>query len=316
MSKNREVPVFLFTGFLESGKSSFIKDSLNDRGFFNGEKTLLILCEDGEVEFDDMEYADKNIYIERVESEESLTKEFYQKCDELHTPERVMIEYNGMWKLDPVYGDDMPEAWELVQVISTVDATTFNMYWNNMRSMVMEQLKISDLVILNRCTNETKRNDFRRSVKLFNKKAQIGFEAAEGYEDALQVEELPFDINADVIEIEDDDYGIWYMDVMDNPKKYDGKVVKFDALVYRPKNYANTSFVPGRFAMTCCADDIQYMGIICKDAKLDGLKDKDWITLEASVRREFAKEYRGKGPVLHAKSIAKGEKPEDDLVYF
>ena len=145
----------------------------------------------------------------------------------------------------------MQESWELVQVLSTVDATTFNMYWNNMRSMVMEQLKISDLVILNRCTNETKRNDFRRSVKLFKKKAQIGFEAAEGFEDALQVEELPFDINADVIEIDDDDYGIWYMDIMDNPKKYDGKVVKFDALVFRPQNYVNTSFVPGRFAMTC-----------------------------------------------------------------
>ena len=116
MMNNREVPVFLFTGFLESGKSSFIKDSLNDRGFFNGEKTLLILCEDGEVEFDDVEYSKKNVFIERVESEESLTKEFYEKCEELHTPERVLIEYNGMWKLDPVYGDDMPESWELLML--------------------------------------------------------------------------------------------------------------------------------------------------------------------------------------------------------
>lgn len=314
--KNREIPVFLFTGFLESGKTSFIKDSLNDKGFFNGEKTLLILCEEGEVEFDEVEYSKKNIFIEKVDSQEKLTLDFYKKCDDLHQPERVMIEYNGMWQLEPVLDDNMPEEWELAQVISTVDATTFPMYWGNMRSLVMEQLSLSDLVILNRCTNETKRNDFRRSVKLFNKKAQIGYEAAEGFEDALQVEELPFDLNADIIDIEDDDYGIWYMDVMDNAKKYDGKVVRFNALVFRPKNYSASTFVPGRFAMTCCADDIQYMGIICKNAELEGLQDKDWITVTALIKREFAKEYRGKGPVLYAKSIEKGVKPQDDLVYF
>lgn len=314
--KNREIPVFLFTGFLESGKTSFIKDSLNDKGFFNGEKTLLILCEEGEVEFDEVEYSKKNIFIEKVDSQEKLTLDFYKKCDDLHQPERVMIEYNGMWQLEPVLDDNMPEEWELAQVISTVDATTFPMYWGNMRSLVMEQLSLSDLVILNRCTNETKRNDFRRSIKLFNKKAQIGYEAAEGFEDALQVEELPFDLNADIIDIEDDDYGIWYMDVMDNAKKYDGKVVRFNALVFRPKNYSASTFVPGRFAMTCCADDIQYMGIICKNAELEGLQDKDWITVTALIKREFAKEYRGKGPVLYAKSVEKGVKPQDDLVYF
>lgn len=314
--KKREVPVFLFTGFLESGKTSFIQDSLNDRGFFNGEKTLLILCEEGEVEYDEVAYSKKNIFIEKVEEQIGLTAEFYQKCDDLHKPERVMIEYNGMWQLEPVLDDNMPEEWELVQVISTVDATTFPMYWNNMRSLVMEQLSLSDLVILNRCTDKTKRNDFRRSIKLFNKKAQIGYEAAEGFEDALKEEQLPFDIDAPIIDIDDDDYGIWYMDIMDNPRKYEGKKVKFNALVFKPKNYPSTSFVPGRFAMTCCADDIQYMGLLCKSAELEGCNDKDWVTVTASIKREFAKEYRGKGPVLYASSIEKGVKPEDDLVYF
>lgn len=314
--KKREVPVFLFTGFLESGKTSFIKDALNDRGFFNGEKTLLILCEEGEVEYDEVAYSKKNIFIEKVEEQESLTSDFYKKCDDLHQPERVMIEYNGMWQIEPVLDDNMPEEWELAQVISTVDATTFTMYWNNMRSMVMEQLSLSDLVILNRCTDKTKRNDFRRSVKLFNKKAQIGYEAAEGYEDALKEEELPFDIDAPVIEIEDDDYGIWYMDIMDNPRKYEGKKVKFNALVFRPKNYPAGTFVPGRFAMTCCADDIQYMGMLCKSADLEGCNDKDWVTVTADIKREFAKEYRGKGPVLYASQVEKGVKPDDDLVYF
>lgn len=316
MSNEREVPVYLFTGILESGKTSFIRDTLNDRGFQRGEKTVLILCEEGIEEYDEVALSKKNVFIEKVENKEDLNSEFFWKCEELHKPERVLIEYNGMWEMDAIEEDFMPEEWVLAQVISTVDATTFPMYWNNMRSIVMEQLSLSDMIIMNRCTNETKRNDFRRCVKLFNKKAQIGYEAAEGFEDMLAEEELPFDIEADIIEIEDDDYGIWYMDAMDNSKKYDGKVVKFNGLVFRPKNYSKTFFVPGRFAMTCCADDIAYMGMLCKCKEEIPYQDKDWVTVTARVKREFVKEYRGKGPVLYLESIEKAVKPEDDLVYF
>ncbi len=315
-NQDREVPVYLFTGILESGKTSFIRDTLNDPGFSRGEKTVLIVCEEGIEEYDTVALSKNNIFIETVEEKDGLSQEFFKKCEDFYKPERVMIEYNGMWELDAVDEDNMPEEWTLAQVISTVDATTFNMYWTNMRSIIIEQLSLSDMVILNRCTNETKRNEFRKCVKIFNKKAQIGYEAAEGFEDALKEEELPFDINADIIEIDDDDYGMWFVDAMDNPKKYDGKVVKFNAMVYKPPKYPNTCFVPGRFAMTCCADDISFMGMLCKSNTEILFNDKDWVTVTAKIRREFLKEYRGKGPVLHLISAEKSTKPEDDLVYF
>lgn len=315
-NEEREVPVYLFTGILESGKTSFINDTLRDPGFSRGEKTVLIVCEEGVEEYDSVELSKKNVFIESVENKEDLTEAFFEKCEKFYTPERVMIEYNGMWEMDGVDEDKMPEEWVLAQVISTVDATTFNMYWTNMRSIVIEQLSLADMVILNRCTNDTKRNDFRRCVKLFNKKAQIGYEAAEGFENMLQEEELPFDIDADIIEIEDDDYGIWFMDAMDNAKKYDGKVVKFKAMVYKPPKYPNTCFVPGRFAMTCCADDISFMGMLCKGNKEITFNDKEWVVVTAKIRREFLKEYKGKGPVLHLISAEKSSKPEDELVYF
>lgn len=316
MKQEREVPVYVFTGLLESGKTVFIRDTLNDRGFQNKEHTLLIVCEEGMEEYDQVALSKKNVSIEYIESKERLDAEFFEKCEKFHQPERVMIEYNGMWELDAIDEDHMPEPWIVAQVISTVDATTFPMYWNNMRSIIMEQLSLSDMIILNRCTNETKRNDFRRSVKLFNRKAQIGYEAAPGFEGMLAEEELPYDIDADIIELEDDDYGIWYMDVMDNPKKYDGKVVKFRGMVYRPKHYPKTSFVPGRFAMTCCADDISFMGIVCKSAEEIPYQDRDWIVLTARIKREFVKEYKGRGPVLYLENVEEAEKPEDDLIYF
>ena len=318
MSAEREVPVYLFTGILESGKTSFIRDTLNDRGFHHGEKTLVILCEEGIEEFDEAELAGRNVFVTPVESKEQLTSQFFNKCDSVHQPERVMIEYNGMWEMKDLDLDRFPKEWVLAQVISFVDATTFPMYWTNMRSILMEQLSLSDMVILNRCTDQTKRSDFRRCVKLFNKKAQVGYEAAEGFEEALKEEELPFDLNADVIEIDDDDYGIFFMDAMDNPKKYDGKVVKFHALVYHPPKYPPNCFVPGRFAMTCCADDIRFMGMLCKCVKGANINypDKEWISVTAKMKREFLREYRGKGPVLYLIDSCKAQKPEDDLVYF
>lgn len=315
-NQEREVPLYLFTGILESGKTSFIRDTLNDPGFSQGEKTVLIVCEEGIEEYDAVALSKKNVFIEAVEEKSGLTKEFFAKCEEFYKPERVMVEYNGMWELDGIDEDNMPECWVLAQVISTVDATTFNMYWSNMRSIIMEQLSLSDMVIMNRCTDKTSRSEFRRCVKLFNKKAQIGYEAAEGFENSLKEEELPYDLNADIIEIEDDDYGIFYMDAMDNSKKYDGKVVKFNAIVYKPPKLPKTSFVPGRFAMTCCADDIAFMGMLCKAKDVIPFEDREWITVTARIRREFLKEYRGKGPVLQLIEAKRAVKPEDDLVYF
>lgn len=314
---NREIPVFLFTGFLESGKSTFIADTLNDREFIGKDRVLLIVCEEGMVEYDDVELSKRNIFIEKIEEYEELTAEYLKKCDELHNPQKVIIEYNGTWSIDPLLiEENYPDGWILAQVITTVDASTYSMYWNNMRSMIVEQLKLSDLVILNRCDETTKKNEFRRNVKMINNKAQIAYEAKPGFVGSLPDEGLPFDIDADVIDIHNDDYGLWFTDCMDNAKKYDGKIVKFNALVFKPPKYGKGLFVPGRFAMTCCADDMTYMGMLCKYKDTDSLNDKDWVCVTAKIKREFVKEYRGRGPVLYATSVEKAEQPDDMLVYF
>ncbi len=313
----REVPVFLFTGFLESGKTSFIKDTLEDKQFIGGDKVLLIVCEEGMEEYDELELARRKIYVERVEELEEITAEYLAKCEEIHKPDKVMIEYNGTWVIDPIIDEDnYPDIWILAQVISTVDATTYGMYWSNMRSMIVEQVKLADLVILNRCDANTKKNEFRRNIKMINSKAQIAYEAHPDFNGPLPDEGMPFDMDADIVDIGMEDYGIWFTDAMDNPKKYDGKVVRFQALVFKPPKYGSGIFVPGRFAMTCCADDMTYLGMLCKYADTDSLNDKDWVTVTAKVKREFVKEYRGKGPVLYATGIEKTPQPDDMLVYM
>ena len=312
-----ETPVYLFTGFMDSGKTTLIKETLFDQDFGNGAKTLIIACEDGEVEYEENELARINAKLLQIENEEDFTEDLLYNINIQYLPEQVFIEYNGTWEMAKLLETKLPDGWVIVQSLATADATTYEMYLNNMRSMIMEQLFKADVVIFNRCDDNTPKGKFRRSVKALNRRAQIVYERADGSIDENENEELPYDINAPVIELSDADYGLWYLDATDNPARYDKKKVKFLALVYNPEKMQKRGmFVPGRFAMTCCEADIQFVGFKCKYPAATEIPHKSRINITAEVRIEFAKEYRGKGPVLYPVSIEPAEKPEDELVYF
>lgn len=311
------VPVYLITGFLDSGKTTFLKDTLQDSEFLDGEeKTVLILCEEGEEEYDMDILKEKNVTVLTVEEEEDLNPRFLMDIKKNYKPEKVMIEFNGTWSTSKLLETGFPGGWELAQTITTVDATTFEAYMSNMRQMMMEQIGPTELVIFNRCTAETKKNSFRKAVKTFNRRAQVVYEALDG-EDGVEDEiELPYNMDAPVIEIEDDDYGIFYLDALDDPKKYEGKKVQFTAMVYRGKELPKGTFVPGRFAMTCCADDITFIGFLCKGEQANYFKMREWVKVTANIKCEYYKEYEGVGPVLYLEKIELTKKPEEHLLYM
>ncbi len=310
-----EITVYLFTGFMDSGKTSLVKQTLLVDGFAGEGKSLLIVCEDGDEEYDEAEMAKVGTKILYVEKEEDFTDELLKNINLQYLPDQVFIEFNGTWGAETFVDRKLPDGWVLVQSLCTVDATTFEMYMQNMRAMMMDQFFDADVVIFNRCTLDTPRAKFRANIKQTNRRAQIVYELTDGSIDERE-EELPFDINADVIELSDADYALWFMDCQDNPKKYDGKKIHFLALVYNPDKLKKGLMVPGRFAMTCCVEDIQFIGFKCKYPDEDKIPHKSWIDITAEIHVEFAKEYRGKGPVLYPVSIEKAEKPEDELVYF
>ncbi len=312
-----DIPVYLFTGFMDSGKTSLVTQTLLENDFGVGARSLIIACEDGDEEYDEARLAEKKATVIGVESEEEFTAEFLKSCDLAMRPDQVFIEYNGTWEGAKIMEMQLPKGWQIVQVLTTIDASTYELYLSNMRSMMMEQIYASDVVIFNRCTDDTPKARFRRSVKAVNRKTQIVYEREDGEIDQNDMEELPYDLNQDIIEITDADYGIFYLDVQDNPKKYEGKTIRFLALVYRPDKLGKKPmFVPGRFAMTCCADDIQFIGMKCKYDRAVQLPHKSWVNLTATIRTEFAKEYRGKGPVLYAREVELTTAPMEELVYF
>lgn len=314
----QEIPVYLFTGFMDSGKTTLVKDTLFNQGFVEEGKTLLICCEDGDEEYDQAELKKNFVSFVTIEKEEDFNTENLKRIQEEYTPEQVFIEYNGTWGMDTILEVDLPKCWTVVQQLATVDSNTFDMYLNNMRAMIMEQLFTADVVIFNRCDDNVDKGKFRRNVKALNRKAQLVYEREDGSLDE-RPEELPFDISAEHLEISDADYAIWYMDCLENPKKYEGKTVSFLGLVFNPDKLKKGIMVPGRFAMTCCEDDITFIGFKTKYDKEQEIPHKSWIKIKAEIHVEFAKEYKGKGPVLYPISVEPAEKPatrEEELVYF
>ena len=313
-----EIPVYFFTGFMDSGKTTLIQETLFENGFAeDDDRILIIACEDGDVEYETEKLKTINASVATIDTEAEFNTEHLQEIADQYRPDVVFVEYNGTWGVGEVYEMELPKNWVIVQSLATVDATTFEMYMANMRSMMMEQFFQAEVVIFNRCDDNTPKSKFRGNIKAVNRPAQIVYERADGTIDDRE-EELPFDINADVIEISDADYALWFMDCMENPKKYDGKKVHFLGLVYNPKDgkLKRGVIVPGRFAMTCCVEDITFLGMMCKTGMENTPEHRSWIDLTARIKVEFATEYKGKGPILSPIEMKPTEKPQDELVYF
>ncbi|MCR5542747.1 MAG: GTPase [Eubacterium sp.] len=314
--EQKEIPVYVFMGFLGSGKTTFAIDTLVKQEFTEGAKTLLLACEEGEIEYDEKALNEKNIYLEYID-EEKLNADYLLELGSKYKPENVMIEYNGMWELDRIFQIRVPKGWTVVQVISFVDATTFDVYVNNMKKIMMDQLRNADMIIFNRCSEETRTAEYRRSIRAVNRRGQVIFEDMQGNPIRNDDEViLPYDLDKDVIELEEEDFGIFYIDAADNPDKYVGKKIKFKAQAHRPSNYNSNEFVPGRFAMTCCADDIAFIGFKAYYGGANKLNDRDWIIVEGTIDKEFYPEFQGEGPVIKADSVSMTGPAKDDLVYF
>lgn len=313
----KEIPVYVFMGFLGSGKTKFSKEVLLDQGFTEGQKSLLLVCEDGEEEYDVKALNDKKIDVEFI-NEENLTSDHLIELGNKYEPKNVIIEYNGMWELDKIFNIKVPKGWTVVQVISFVDATTFDVYVNNMKKIMMDQLRNADMIIFNRCDENTKKAEYRRSIRAVNRRAQVVFENKDGSADNSMDEEvtLPYSLDGDEIVLQDEDFGLFYIDAADNPEKYIGKKVKFRAQIHRPESYGKNAFVPGRFAMTCCANDIAFIGFKCYYGKAATLADREWVYVEGTIDKEYYEEFGGEGPVIIAEDVSVTSKAEEDLVYF
>ena len=312
----RDIPVYLFTGFLEAGKTKFIQETLEDKRFCNGERTLLLVCEEGEEEYAPDQFADASVFIRVLESQEELTPDTLEKYVEETQAERVVIEYNGMWLLDALYGA-MPEGWMVYQEFLFADATTFLGYNSNMRQLVYDKLKSCELVVFNRFTPDMDKMAFHKIVRGASRRADIAYEYAGGKVEYDDIEDpLPFDLNAPVVEIKDEDFALWYRDMSEEPKKYEGKTVRFKCRALVRSKLPKQTFVVGRHVMTCCVEDIQFAALVCQWERADTVEDNSWMILTATIHFKFNRAYGKKGPVLSYIDSEPCEAPKQDVATF
>lgn len=315
----QDVPVYLFTGFLESGKTSFILNVVQDQRFTEGEKTLIIACEEGMVEYDSEVLADLNIDIAYIEEEADFNTQTLKELDRKYSPKIVMLEFNGVWSLASCLDRiDLPKNWALAQIVSTIDASTFSNYLSNMRSIIYEQLVDSEMIVFNRCSEKTKKSFLRSNIKAINRSAQIIYESVDGSINSLPEDDLPYDLNAPVIKISDDDFGLWYMDALENPDKYVGKRVEVKGKAFEPMDDSirECAFVIGRNAMVCCADDTQPIGFLTYWEFASQLLPEEWVLIEATMDKIIDDDLQAEVPILKVENLKVVPPMEDEIVYF
>ena len=311
-----QIPVYSFTGFLDSGKTSFIQDTLKDPRFNAGERTLLLICEEGEAEYDISQYPYKNVYPVVLEDPDDVTPDFLSSLQKKYKPERIVLENNGMQLVGDFYRK-MPENWGIAQEVMFADSTTILQYNQNMRSLVVDKLQGCEMVVFNRVAVGSDTMPLHKLARALNRRVDIVYDFTDGSTVFDEREDpLPFDMDAPVIRIEDNDYALFYRDITETPKKYDGKTVCFLAQVARLKKDRDGMFAPGRFVMTCCEADITFMGIPCRYAYAGTLASRSWVKVTAEVAVKYHSLYKGVGPILTATAVEPAAAPAQEVTTF
>lgn len=315
-ASQKEMPVYLFTGFLDSGKTTFIQGTLEDPAFNNGEKTLLLLCEEGEVELNPEKFAFNNVQISVIEEEEELNEKNLAQLAAQCDADRVIVEYNGMWMLDSFYSN-MPGNWVVYQEMCLTDATTFLTYNANMRNLVYDKMKSVETIVFKNFTRDMDKMEYHKIVRAASRRAEILYEFGENEVEFDNIEDpLPFDMDADVIVVADRDYALWYRDMMEDEPKYFGKTMEFTGRSLLGGGLKNDEFVIGRHIMTCCVDDIEFGGLVAKYPQAQTLDHGGWVHMVATIKNEYNDMYGSEGPVFHVISVEKVEPLAEEVATF
>ena len=313
MLGRKKKPVYIINGFLDSGKTDFFRYTMMQPYFQTKGLTLLIVCEEGENDYDEALLAKTHTVKEVIEEESDFTPATLMALEARHDPERILIEWNGMWNFREM---KLPKAWQQEQQITMIDASTFTMYYTNMKSLLADQLRNSDLILFNRADGIEDLPGYKRGVKAVNQRAEVIFEGEKGEIDVTLDEDLPYDLHADPIELNNFGFGNFYLDALDHVDRYLGKRVRFKGMVMKPGAIPKGCFVPGRLVMTCCAQDIQVLGFACEYDKVADLKEKSWVEVTARVDKKFVEAYEGEGPYLVAEEVRETTAPKTEIIDF
>ena len=305
-------PVYVFSGFLDAGKTTAIKESLLDPNFNDGETTLIIAFEQGDVEYDDDFLYDSNSVIEYLDNVTELTVEKAREFDNYYDPDRVIIELNGMQDDNLLFADEMYENWLIVDYLTFFDGTQLKFQMMNWKQFVYNHVINAAVCYINRSDDQDLMY-FRNNLKAINRTLTVVFLDNENNV-TNKIEQMLFDTSKDLV-IKDDDYGLWYIDAAENAERYDGcKITLKLKHLETVKEYDNVCIM-GREAMVCCSNDMQKIGLTCVNVDPKQIRKGQYYYLTGKLQAlEDATGY--KTCVLYVDEIKEAEEPDIDYVNF
>ncbi len=312
-----KLPVYIISGFLESGKTKFINEILSDFSFNAGERTLLICCEEGFTEYKIEGLGSNTVFIETILSKSDFNIKNLQWLQRKHRVERIVIEANSMWMISDMLGQFTLE-WELAQcfaIFNTKEAISQN---RNMRQLFFDKLKNAEVVNFNRYDESlASKEELHKLVRVANRTSMILFEREDGeVERDVIIDPLPYDIDSSEITVENDFFGRWYLDLYENRGDYEGKTITIESIISISPQYPKNHFIFGRPLMQCCPEDMEFVGILAKTTnKIDLSKfyDGQWCKLKGELILDREKEgtVDNPMPILKVRKIVPATKPKD-----
>ena len=304
----------MITGFIESGKTTLGLTVLANDRFTNGGKVLILCCEEGETEWDEEKLKQYKGELVMLDSAEELNSERLAQLDKELEPTCVILEYNTMWGFDRLDEISLPRLWDWAQIVTTADATTFDNYMTNMRKILTDPMKFADMIYVNRCAENFNKASWRKQLRAMNNGATILFENLDGtVDDGITDEDLPYDMKADVIAISEEQFGLFYVDSMDHPERYDGKKIRIVGQAWKRREFPKGFYYFARKAMTCCSNDIAPCGWVCKGTRTPD--NKTYFTLTATCRRVEGPDGE-KALMLEEITTERAKSPREELVNF
>ena len=301
--------IYFVNGFLEAGKTTFVKELLSQDYFDTGEKTLVLLCEDGSEEYTDDFCKEHHLKVEMIEDEEEFTEEKLKEVEEKTNPERIIIEFNGMWnpehKLDYWSG-------EQIMMIVIIDASTFKLYLNNMKPYVKQQITNAYMTVFRSCDGKENRlASYRRSIRALNPQTNFVFKNKDGEMNPRLDEDLPYNIQANRIDLTEESFGTFYVDAMEYVTRYKDKIVSFTGKIFKKRK--NTLLI-GRKALTCCSEDLTMFAFICDARDVGEFNEYEWVRVDGQVKAEYFEKLQASIPVIQIIWIEKCQKPDQEVV--
>ena len=271
----------LVYGFLDAGKTTYIRENILGDVFYKYGTTLILCFEEGEEGFDPDVLSEKRTSVAYYD--DGGIREFCLRNIEKYHPDRIYVEMNTMIS---DLKENLPECMKVTFSMMLIDWSTMPVYYTNFMQLFRQMTSNADQVVFRGCPSNELLKPYSQAFRLMNPKASYLRQDPMGYHEKAFEMFLPFSIGSAEIKISEKEYLQLWLDAFDHPEHYEGKTIHFTDPIEFRKDGADGKWSCGRVVMTCCMADLQFMSFVLEQnsPELGKVSDGGWAVMEALAR--------------------------------